>query len=166
MSARGELFVTEDVQDGYRKQIDRAFGKGKWRLSTMGYCHLYDEREFPDAFEIDVMTYIGSQEIKIGTIEASVHKYVSDDGYGASIEVKCEGIKIYDLNGKIIRLKKATGKQKKKLKTTKGFLKLHYSIDHVTKVSKKDIKKFLSSIIIDYENFNHPWGCVSIGLEK
>ncbi len=101
MSTRGETFVSEEVGDGYKKELNRAFGKGKYRLHLEGSYNMCDERLFPDSLEIDVLDY--ETDKKIGTIKVDIRKFIDDNGYGSFIEIEPDGINIYDLKGKEIR---------------------------------------------------------------
>ena len=89
MSSRGELFVTEDVSDTYRKELNKVFGKN-WRLYAEGVTMWYDIRDFPDELKIDVENY--DTDEKIGEIIIAVKKYIEDMGYGSYIEIKPNGL--------------------------------------------------------------------------
>lgn len=95
MSSRGELFITEDVQDKFRNRLDKLFGRDCWELDTTDWMNMWDEREFPDIAEIDV---IDGEETKIGKLKVSVKFSVEGDAmYGRTVEVK---------SGKLISLEK------------------------------------------------------------
>jgi len=63
MSSTGELYI-EEVEDIFLEELDKAFGKGNWKLSHKGYCNLWEVEDFPDECEIVVEDKEGE---KIGT---------------------------------------------------------------------------------------------------
>jgi len=85
MSSRGELFITEDIRDTFRDELDAVFGKENWELEANDYCHLWDERLFPDVMIIIVS---GLDKERIGRITVSIDFSIEGDTLcGRTIEV-------------------------------------------------------------------------------
>lgn len=91
MSSRGELFVQEDIREKFGNKLDKVFGKNNWELDAGDYYNLWDERQFPDIVEINVVNYDEEldEEIVIGKLKIVVKFSIEgDEFYGRSIEVR------------------------------------------------------------------------------
>lgn len=55
MTADGELFIDEDCRDFFQKELDKAFGKGKWRLDGGKFSDVWDTSELPKVCEVPIV---------------------------------------------------------------------------------------------------------------
>lgn len=91
MSARGFLYITENVRDAFENELDEAFGKGNWNIDGNEYNDLWDERNFPDIMEGNILNEEGNV---IGHIKVTNEFVIEDYGYGKFIDVNPVSIKI------------------------------------------------------------------------
>ena len=106
MSARGFLYVTEDIRDIYKKKLDKIFGKNKWELNGNDYNDLWVEEEYPEFMQIPVEDNITGE--KIGTIEVENRHFVDDWGNGKFIEVEPKSLFLLEkmVKGKMRKYKR------------------------------------------------------------
>jgi len=91
MSARGFLYMTEEVRDTFEKELDKVFGKGEWEIEGNEYNSLWDERDFPDVMETNIINEEGKV---IGRIKVTNKFTVEDNGFGKFIGIYPDKIKI------------------------------------------------------------------------
>ena len=77
MSSRGFLYVTENIYYAFEKELNKAFGKGKWTLNGSDY-DIWDLTSLPNIMIIKVEDDEG--EI-IGEIEVS-NRFFIEEGMG------------------------------------------------------------------------------------
>ena len=55
MTAEGILYVDETCRDKFKKELNEAFGKGKWRLDGSQYSHIWTYEKIPPETNVDVL---------------------------------------------------------------------------------------------------------------
>jgi hypothetical protein len=55
MTADGILYIDENCRDKFKKELDEAFGKDKWRLDGSNYGYIWNLSEIPPEMEVDVL---------------------------------------------------------------------------------------------------------------
>jgi len=55
MTAEGVLYIDETCRDKFQKELDKAFGKDKWRLDGSQYSHIWDVTKMPKEVNADVL---------------------------------------------------------------------------------------------------------------
>lgn len=86
MTARGTLYIDETCRDVFQKELDKAFGKDKWRLDGGNFGDLWDMAEFPEVVVVDVID--DETDVKIGEATITSKPYIEDMGAGRYIDVE------------------------------------------------------------------------------
>lgn len=90
MSADGELYIGEACRDTFEKELDEAFGKGKWSLDAKPFYDCWDMNIFPLRAEV----LIEGDDGIIGKAIILSKPVVVEDIGGRHIELEPEGIEI------------------------------------------------------------------------
>ena len=93
MSSDGELYINEDCRDAFQKELDKAFGRGKWALDAGQYSNYWDMSKFPEKAKVDVID-AETREKNIGQVEITSKPYINGTYYGRLIEMEPKKIKI------------------------------------------------------------------------
>jgi len=92
MTADGILYIDETCRDVFEKELNKAFGKGKWRLVPNKFCDLWDMSQFPNEVTVDVVD--DETDKKLGEATITSNPYIADDVFGRYIEVEPKGIEM------------------------------------------------------------------------
>ncbi len=55
MTAKGQLYLDEDCRDTFADELDKVFGKDKWRINANDYSDCWDLGNFPKVAEVKIM---------------------------------------------------------------------------------------------------------------
>jgi len=55
MTAEGILYVDETCRDKFKKQLDKEFGKDKWKLDGSPYGYIWNTAQMPPELAVDVL---------------------------------------------------------------------------------------------------------------
>jgi len=91
MSADGELYISESCRDTFERELNEAFGEGKWELDHTPYCDLWDMNIFP--LKTDVLVLDNERGV-IGTAIIISKTIVVEDIGGRHIELEPDSIHI------------------------------------------------------------------------
>lgn len=108
MTARGELFIDEDLRDLVEEKINKKLGiktnDGIWRLDASDYSNYWDEGDIPEGEHKIPILNDGSDEV-IGYVYVEVEHYVEDDGHIEFISSRFieKSIKITDIKDECVK---------------------------------------------------------------
>lgn len=91
MSADGELYISESCRDTFERELNEAFGEGKWALDAKPFYDCWDMNIFP--LKVDVLILSKIDEI-IGTAIIISKAIVVEDIGGRHIELEPDSIHI------------------------------------------------------------------------
>ena len=69
MTKFGELYIQEDLTMHFEEELDKAYGKGTWRLKCGSYANILRSNEFPLLLQLDV--FDKELDEKVGRVEIS-----------------------------------------------------------------------------------------------
>tara|TARA_Y100000310_G_C20155135_1_gene566543 strand:- start:34 stop:378 length:345 start_codon:yes stop_codon:yes gene_type:complete len=92
MTAQGELFINEDLAYAFKKELDKAFGKGKYTVDGSDYGDIWNLSNFPKIVTVPVRD--PNTEKKIGTVTFTQKLEIMDEGNGRYVEPIPDKIKI------------------------------------------------------------------------
>jgi hypothetical protein len=87
MTAHGELYINETCRDKFEKQLNKVFGKDKWRLDGSEGSDIWNMTQFPNSIDVNVVDDNDSDKI-IGTATIISKSIIEDDGTGEYIDKK------------------------------------------------------------------------------
>ena len=91
MTADGYLYIDENCRDTFQKELDKAFGKDKWRLVGNKFCDCWDMSQFPEEVTVDVID--DETDKKLGEVTIMSEPYIVDDSSGRYIDVEPKSIR-------------------------------------------------------------------------
>lgn len=92
MSSFGELYITEDCTDAFESELNKAFGKEKWRLDPGSYANIWRENQMPTSIEVNVLNDM-TDEI-IGRVEIESKQRITTQHGESYVEISPKKIKI------------------------------------------------------------------------
>lgn len=92
MTADGELYIDGDCTDTFTPELDKVFGKGKWKIDDSPYSDLWDMRTFPLQADILIQD-IDTNEI-IGKAVIISKPIIVEDMGGRYVDLEPESINI------------------------------------------------------------------------
>ena len=78
MTAEGELYIDETCRDVFEKELNEAFGEGKWRLDGSKYNHIWDDTKMPPVVEADILSRETDKIIGVIVIENKYEQEYND----------------------------------------------------------------------------------------
>jgi len=78
MTAEGELYVDEECRDIFEKQLNKEFGKDKWRLDGTPYGYIWNRTQMPPEIAVDVLD-IDTDEILGSVVITNKYSQEYDD---------------------------------------------------------------------------------------
>lgn len=95
MSADGELYVNENCKDFFGDEIDKVFGKDKWRMDVAPFMDSWNMSLFPKVVEVDIRD--DHRHKKIGQVIITSKTILEEGEERPNITLEPYGIKIYKL---------------------------------------------------------------------
>ncbi len=93
MSADGELYIGDECRGTFSDELDKVFGKDRWRFKVSDYSDCWDMRIFPKVAEVTILDE--ETNVKIGTAEiTSKFEVDGDEMYGRTVMAVPDSIEI------------------------------------------------------------------------